>query len=118
MGGFPKFNILHYLYSMNRGGRWVAHCLDFDIVATAKDLEESESRLDTLVKRHLERFLRTNGACALDGSAPEVFWTRWTECLHGKGTVMPSRILEIEVPSPIHMPNPIGEVKVVEARAA
>lgn len=119
MVAFQRLNLLHYFYSLNGKGRWIGHCLDFDIVATAEDFKESERRLDMLVKRHIERTLRSGGACPLDAPAPEEFWNRWTDCARPEQNCMlPPRTLRIEVPAPVPMANPYGQLNVLEAKAA
>jgi len=117
MGLFQKLRVLHYLYSVNRRDRYVAHCLDFDIVTAADSLQEAERRLDVLVRLHIESFLNSNSQGALNGSAPNEFWSRYTETLrHGK--TLPSSTLRINVPDVVPMHEPYGELPVVSAIAA
>ncbi len=117
MSALPKLNLLHYFFSLNRRGRWIAHCLNFDIVTAADDLDEAGRRLDVLVKTHIESVLKSNGRCTLSERAPKDFWTRYTNSLRAGGA-LPSRTLRIEVPEVVPMPMPYGELEVVEARAA
>jgi len=117
MGAFQKLRVLHYLYSLNKRSRFVAHCLDFDIVATAENIEEAERRLDTLVKFHIEAFLNSNGLGVLNGAAPNDFWVKYTDALR-HGNTLPSSTLRITVPEVVPMKVPYGELEVVSARAA
>ena len=117
MGMFPRLKVLHYLFSLNKRNRFVAHCLNFDIVATAENMEEAERRLDTLVRFHIESFLNTNGLSGLSGPAPKEFFNSYTESLR-HGGALPSSTLRINVPQIVPMPVPYGELEVVAARAA
>jgi hypothetical protein len=117
MIAFQKFNILHYLYSVNKRGRFVAHCLDFDLVATANDMAEANQRLDTLVKFHIESFLNSNGLSGLNRAAPKEFFDEFTDALRN-GRMLPDRTLRIDVPEPIPMAMPYGELEVIAGRAA
>jgi predicted RNase H-like HicB family nuclease len=117
MGMFQKFRVLHYLYSLNKRNRYVAHCLDFDLVTAADSLEEAERRLDILVRLHIESFLKSNDLGALNGSAPTEFWNQYTETLR-LGRTLPSSTLRIGVPQVVPMHEPYGELPIVAALAA
>jgi hypothetical protein len=117
MGMLSKLNVLHYLFSLNKRGRFVAHCLNFDIVATADSMNEAERRLEALVRFHIESYLRTNGAACLSGPAPKEFFSSYTESLR-RGGAQPSSTLRISVPQTVPMPVPYGELEVVAAKAA
>ena len=117
MGMLSKINVLHYFFSLNKRNRFVAHCLNFDIVATAETMEEAERRLDALVRFHIESYLRTNGAACLSSPAPKEFFNSYSESLR-HGGALPSSTLRISVPQTVPMPMPYGELEVVSAKAA
>jgi hypothetical protein len=54
----PHLGLLHYLLSQS-GSKHVAHCLDLDLVAGADSREKAASKLDGLVKAHIELALAT-----------------------------------------------------------
>lgn len=113
---FPV-RVLNYLYSVNKRRRVVAHCLNFDLVATANDVKEAERRLDLLVRYHVASYMSTNGASGINRQAPSEFWAQYTEALR-EGRTMPPSTLHITLPemSPIKMQN--GEMEVVGAQLA
>jgi len=113
----PSFKVLHYLFSCNAREKTVAHCLNFDIVATADDMAEAERRLDVLVRFHIESYIRSNGATCLSGPAPQRFWNEYTYSLR-HGGALPSSTLRINIPDIVPMEKPYGEVEVVGAKAA
>lgn len=117
MVAFPKLRVLHYLYSVNKRERSVAHCLDFDLVETADSREEAERRLDVLVRFHIESYLNSSGLSGLNGSAPSEFWDRYTALLRD-GHVLPASTLRINIPDMVPMAMPYGELEVVSAQAA
>ncbi len=117
MGLLSRINVLHYLFSLNKRDRFVAHCLNFDIVATAESMEEAERKLDALVRFHIESYLRSSGAACLSGPAPKEFFNSYSESLR-HGGALPSSTLRISVPQTIPMPVPYGELEVVAAKAA
>jgi len=91
--------------------------LDFDLVTAADSLQEAERRLDIIVKLHLESFLQTNDMGALNGTAPNEFWARYTETLR-QGKTLPPSTLRVSVPDVVPMREPYGELPVVSAIAA
>ncbi len=117
MGMFTKFRVLNYLFSENARGKMIAHCLNFDLVASADDLAEAERRLDVVVRFHIESFIKSDGATGLGGSAPKKKWAEYTKCLRA-GNVLPSSTLRINVPEVVPMEKPYGELDVVAAKAA
>lgn len=116
MSAFPV-TVLNYFFSVNAKNRFVAHCLNFDLVATATDKEEAERRLDLLVRYHLASYMATNGASGLDASAPENYWENYETALR-EGRVVEIAPLRITLPelSPIKLCD--KELKVLAARAA
>ncbi len=114
---FPRLKVLHYFFTVNKRNRFVAHCLNFDIVATAESMEEAERRLDTLVRFHIESYLNSNGMSGLSGPAPDEFFSQYTTCLR-HGGALPSSTLRINVPEVVPMQMPYGELEVVSAKAA
>jgi predicted RNase H-like HicB family nuclease len=117
MAKYKRFRLLHYFLSVNRRGKHVAHCLNFDIVATADTMEEAERRLDALVKVHIEGFLKSSGMSGLGEPAPKEFWVHYTDCLR-QGGALPASWLRIEIPKVIPMDSPYGELEIVSAKAA
>lgn len=118
MSSFPV-KVLNYLFSENKGGRMVAHCLNFDLVATATDIQEAERRLDLLVRYHLASYMSTNGASGIDQPSPAEYWEQYTEALR-EGRVRPKATLHITLPelSPIKLADRDMEVVGVLAQAA
>ena len=117
MGMLPRLKVLHYLFSLNKRNRYVAHCLNFDIVATAENMEEAERRLDALVRSHVESYLNSNGLSGLSGPAPSSYFDIYTKSLR-HGGALPSTTLRIHIPEVIPMELPYGELDVVSAKAA
>lgn len=113
---FPV-KVLNYLFSVNAKNRVVAHCLNFDLVATANDSEEAEHRLDLLVRYHLASYMTTNGASGIDEPAPSAYWDNYKAALR-EGRVVEAAALRITLPelSPIKMCE--KELPVLAARAA
>lgn len=117
MGSYQKFRVLHYLYSLNKRNRYVAHCLDFDLVTAADSLQEAERRLDVLARLHIESFLRSNDPAALNAAAPNEFWNTYTNTLRN-GRTLPPSTLRVSVPDVVPMHDPYGELPVVAAMTA
>src|SRR5262249_5920979 len=117
MGTLAKLNVLHYMFSVNKRNKTIAHCLNFDLVTSADSLAEAEKRLDTLVRLQIESYLRSNGATGLGSPAPKSFWAKYTEVLRSGG-VLPSSTLRICVPEVVPMEKPYGELEIIAARAA
>ena len=117
MGQFQKFRVLHYFFTVNNRNKTIAHCLDFDLVTSGDSIEDAERRLDILVKFQIETFLKSNGVSGLGGQAPKRFWTAYIDCLR-HGGALPSSTLRIDVPSPVPMEKPYGELQVVGANLA
>jgi hypothetical protein len=114
-----QFKVLHYLFSVNARKKIIAHCLNFDFVTSGDTLEEAERRLDTLVKFHIETFIKSNGLSGLGASAPKKFWAEYVACLRQGGKfVLPSSTLRINVPEIVPMEKPYGELEIVAAKAA
>ena len=117
MGSFQKFRVLHYFFSTNDRDKTIAHCLDFDLVTSGDSIEEAERRLDILVRFQIETFLKSNGHTRLGGQAPKRFWSAYTDCLR-HGGALPSSTLRINVPQPVPMEKPYGELEIVSAKLA
>jgi hypothetical protein len=116
MADFPV-KVLNYLYSVNKRNRTVAHCLNFDIVTAADNIEEAERRLDLLVRYHLASYMTTNGASGINQPAPSDYWSQYTAALR-EGRIRPKSTLRITLPemSPIKMRD--GDMEVVGAQMA
>ena len=117
MGSCTQFRVLHYFYSFNQRKKVVAHCLNFDIIATADDVSEAERRLDALVRFHIETYLRSNGLSGLNDPAPSEFFASYTQALRN-GKVLPPSTLRISVPDVVPMEKPYGDLEIVSAKAA
>jgi hypothetical protein len=117
MGLVPKIRVLHYLFKTNKREKFIAHCLNFDIVTSADTREEAERRLDMLMKSYLENLLRGGGICGTNEPAPQKFWDEYTFALQNGGA-LPSSTLRIEVPEMVPMEMPYGMLPVVAAKAA
>jgi hypothetical protein len=105
---FPRFRVLNYLFSVNARNKTIAHCLNFNIVASADTLEEAEHRLDVLVRLHIESFIKSHGASGLSGPARKEFFTRYTHSLL-HGGALPPGTLRINVPEIVPMEKPAAE---------
>src|SRR5437899_2481139 len=114
---FPRFRVLNYLFSVNGRKKTIAHCLNFDIVATADDMEEAERRLDVLVRFHIETFIKSHGASGLSGPAPKEFFTDYAHSLR-HGGALPASTLRICIPEVVPMEKPYGDLEIVSAKAA
>jgi hypothetical protein len=57
-----------------RGGMYVAHCLEFDIVVTAKTLHEVKNKMRSLLVTHLEYALENN--INPSSSTPQAYWDK------------------------------------------
>ncbi|MFN7920268.1 MAG: hypothetical protein U0Q16_09235 [Bryobacteraceae bacterium] len=69
---------LHYLV-YGSGSRTIAHCLDFDLVASAESTAEAVRRLGFLVKSHVAVAVRDGNAVSLQHRAPEQYWERFRQ---------------------------------------
>jgi|SRR6267378_8354000 len=114
---FSRFRVLNYLFSVNARNKTIAHCLNFNIVASADDIKEAERRLDVLVRLHIENFIKSQGMSGLSGPAPKEFFARYTYSLR-HGGALPSSTLRINIPEVIPMEKPYGDLDVVSAKAA
>ena len=117
MATFQKFRVLHYFFTVNARNKTIAHCLDFDLATSGDSMEDAERRLDVLVKFQIESFLKSNGHTRLGGQAPKRFWSSYTNALR-HGGALPSSTLRIDVPQPVPMAVPYGELEIVSAQLA
>ena len=115
MSSFPV-KVLNYLFSENKRGKAVAHCLNFDLVATAADPKEAERRLDLLVRYHLASYMSTNGASGIGEPAPSEYWDTYTEALREGRVTMSTLRITLPDLSPIKMAD--REMEIVVAQAA
>lgn len=60
----------HYLVCVNKWGKYIAHCLDFDIVTSADSRDEAIKRLSILVAVHTKHF-------TTHIQAPCEYWDRY-----------------------------------------
>jgi hypothetical protein len=88
----PKINSLSYLFNES-GGVTVAHCLELDLVATGKDCDTAERRLDVLVRAQVRMIVANLNFAELNFSAPQEYWTEFYE-----GQEFKKVQLELEVP--------------------
>src|SRR6185312_16432245 len=70
-----------YLYSnpAKEPTRWLAHCLDFNLMVSGATKDDAEARLDTLVREYVVRsFLNWNlAAISANAKAPGHYWLRF-----------------------------------------
>ncbi len=59
---------------------FVAHCLEFDIVAVAKTQKQAEEDLQDLVIAQIESAFADNDIKSLFHPAPQRFWEEYFEC--------------------------------------
>jgi hypothetical protein len=88
----PKIKSLSYLFTQD-GGITVAHCLNLDLVATGKDRDVAEQRLDALVRAQIRTIATRFTFTDLNFSAPQEYWDRFYE-----GQEFKKVQLELEVP--------------------
>lgn len=88
----PKIKSLSYLFTQDRGIT-VAHCLNLDLVATGKDRDVAEQRLDSLVRAQIRTIATRFTFADLNFSAPQEYWDRFYE-----GQEFKKVQLELEVP--------------------
>jgi len=69
----PKISSLSYLFTEGNGAT-VAHCLDLDIVATGKDRQTAERRLDALVRAQIRTIATRFNFTDLNFRAPQEYW--------------------------------------------
>ena len=115
----PKLRALHYLYTIKVDGRVIAHCLNFDLVTAAPNIDEAEKRLDTLVSLYVERAAQTGNYSALNTAAPERFWEQFSESLRAgrvRQSIRPT--LQVRVPDVLPMDQPYSTIAVLAATAA
>jgi len=110
----PHLSLLHYLLS-EATGKYIAHCLDLDLVATGQNCEEAAMKLDRLVKAHIELALATQQLANLATKAPQSFWDEYAD---GKPIELGPRTLCIQIPESVQI-VPVSESKLrIVARAA
>src|ERR1700730_18241864 len=110
----PHLSLLHYLLSESEG-KYIAHCLDLDLVATGQKCEEAAAKLDKLVKAHIELALATQQHANLATKAPQSFWDQYAD---GKPIELEPRTLRIQIPESVQI-VPVSESKLrIVARAA
>lgn len=75
---------LHILITITEeDNEWVAHCLEFDIVATAEDIASVKKDILSLIKAHIEYAIKNNNMAYLFKPAPpevwKAFWSKKTQ---------------------------------------
>jgi hypothetical protein len=100
-------------------GRVIAHCLNFDLVTAAPEINEAANRLDMLVSLYVERAIQCGNYSALNTAAPEHYWEQFSECFRA-GRVFKSQrhSLQIRVPDVLPMEQPYSTIAVLAATAA
>jgi len=88
----PKIKSLNYLFTEG-DGVVVAHCLDLDLVATGKDRDAAERRLDNLVRAQIRSIVTRLAFADLNFAAPKEYWDRFYD-----GEEFKKAQLELEVP--------------------
>ncbi|MGA2421907.1 MAG: hypothetical protein ABSG69_17675 [Candidatus Acidiferrum sp.] len=73
----PQLRRLHYLISESEG-KYIAHCLDLDLVSMDANLVSAGHKLDLLVKDHIEFSLATGQLANLNTKAPVHFWQEFS----------------------------------------
>jgi hypothetical protein len=74
----PQLRRLHYLISVS-DVKFVAHCLDLDLVVVADDVPSAGHKLDALVKDHIEFSLATGQFANLSTKAPIHYWNEFDQ---------------------------------------
>ena len=88
----PKIRSLSYLFT-DGSEATVAHCLELDLVATGKDRDVAERRLDTLVRAQIKMIVRRLNFADLNFAAPQEYWDKFYEAQEFRKAQ-----LELEVP--------------------
>jgi len=68
----PDFLLNVLLY--REGSRWVAHCLQLDLVECARTLEEAQSNMLDVIRAHMEHALEHDNMEHLFQPAPAEYW--------------------------------------------
>jgi hypothetical protein len=113
----PKLRTLHYLFSHSSTGNIIAHCLDFDIVAAGKELEEVDRKLSTLVKLYIESSLAVANYSALNTKAPERYWAVFQDAWDHARIVKSTR-LTFRLPEILPLEYPESQLGILAAMAA
>jgi len=110
----PQLRILHYLFSDSHG-KTIAHCLDLDLVVTGASLEEADTRLDGLVRSHVEMSLQTGNLANLATPAPSSYWKKFAE---GIPLDFGSNTLELSVPEIVPLANTQSHLEILARQLA
>ncbi len=78
-------NRLHYLVSES-GSRFVVHCLDYDLIASAETYHEAVRRLTFVVSAHVATANRQGLQMALEHKAPDGYWEKFQH-LRDEGSI-------------------------------
>ncbi|SPD72461.1 conserved hypothetical protein [uncultured Desulfobacterium sp.] len=70
------FNIL----AKKKGGEWIAHCLELDIVATAESLPKLEKDMFDLITTQVDYAFTNNNLSNLYHPAPPEVWKEFYAC--------------------------------------
>jgi hypothetical protein len=74
----PQLRRLHYLISETES-KYIAHCLDLDLVAVDTTVVAASRKLDVLVKDHIEFSLATGRLGNLNTKAPVQAWNEFNK---------------------------------------
>lgn len=109
-GALPHLDLLHYLLT-EAGGKHTAHCLDLDLATVGKSQKDAASKLDDLVKAHIELALATGQLTNLSTRAPQAYWKQFAE---GKRIVLKPTTLHIQIPESVQVvPVPESELQIL-----
>ncbi len=70
------FNILF----KNEGGRWIAHCLELDIVATGTNMRNVKAEIGDLIVAAVDYAFSNDNVSNLFHPAPEEVWEEYYNC--------------------------------------
>ena len=70
--------VFHYLIWKSEGN-FVSHCLDMDMIATARNEAESIRRLNCMVKSAIESAIKDADLGVLDNPASEKYWRKYVD---------------------------------------
>jgi hypothetical protein len=98
MNPVPRLDALHYLFTEKADGI-VAHCLDLDLVTSAKDRAAAESRLNAMVRVQVAGAYGAGNFDLLFFKAPREFWVAMD-----KAKDMPKAHLKIDTTPPQYLP--------------
>lgn len=96
-GSQPVKLVLHVILEQDSpDSPCVAHCLEFDIVCTAPQIDEALTRMDVLILSHL-KYARENNLNP-NGQAPPEAWEKWWKVAYEPSELRSKKISDRTLP--------------------